>query len=227
MDSFQTLNTWQNYNKILEMCNIIVVNRPSYEIPDTSWSHELLQNHLASSKEEFLQHNYGKIFMISMPPQDVSATQIRNTLKQKSGDLINLPTKVKEYIDQNNLYKIRGSNHSTMDIKKIEQILDDQKAEDINVIDVRNLTSLTDYMIICTARSTRHAAAIGENLAEEMAKSGLKPIGVEGDSQSDWILLDFADFIVHVMLAEARDFYSLEKLWSLTTSARERAERDA
>ncbi len=113
-----------------------------------------------------------------------------------------------------------------MDIKKIEQILDEQKAEDINIIDVRNLTGLTDYMIICTARSTRHAAAIGANFEDEMAKSGLKPIGVEGDAQSDWILLDFADFIVHVMLAEAREFYSLEKLWSLTSALREKTERD-
>jgi nicotinate-nucleotide adenylyltransferase len=105
MDSFETLNTWQNYNKILDMCNIIVVNRPGYEIPDTNWSNEILRRHLITNKEEFLQHKHGKVFMISIPPQDISATQIRNILKQKSGDLINVPTKVKEYMDQHNLYK--------------------------------------------------------------------------------------------------------------------------
>lgn len=108
-----------------------------------------------------------------------------------------------------------------MDIQQIHDILDDQKAEDINVIDVREQTDVTDYMIICTARSTRHAKAISDNLEEKMRELGEKAIGVEGTGQSDWILLDYADCVVHIMLEEAREFYSLEKLWNLTSINRE------
>ena len=148
--------------------------------------------------------------------------QIRNKIIQQSGDIINIPDSVKHYIDHEQLYQsIQEKGNTTMDIQRIHDILDAQKAEDINIIDVRHLTEVTDYMVICTARSSRHAMAISDNLAEIMKQEGFPALGIEGDGQSDWVLLDFSDCVVHVMLAETRAFYSLEKLWSITTNTRE------
>ena len=97
--------------------------------------------------------------------------------------------------------------------KSIKNILEDNKAESIVMVDVKNKSSVTDLMFIASGRSTRHVKAIADNLVTKLKKSKIKPLGVEGYTKSEWILLDYGDLLVHVMHPEARDFYSLEKLW--------------
>ena len=84
--------------------------------------------------------------------------------------------------------------------------LDDIKAQDIVKLDVRDLTTVTDYMVVASGTSHRHVQALVDNVA---------PIGVEGESGGEWVLLDLQDTLVHVMLPKVREFYNLEKLWSL------------
>ena len=91
--------------------------------------------------------------------------------------------------------------------------LEDNKAEDIISINVQNKTSVTDYMIIVSGRSSRHVKSIADNLIKILKKNKIKPIGIEGYTKSEWILLDFGDLLVHVMHPDKRNFYSLEKLW--------------
>ena len=95
----------------------------------------------------------------------------------------------------------------------IISILEDNKGEDIALIDVKGKSSVTDLMFIVSGRSTRHVKSIADNLITKLKKSKMKPIGVEGYSSSEWILLDYGDLLVHVMHPETREFYSLEKLW--------------
>jgi len=97
--------------------------------------------------------------------------------------------------------------------ESILNILEDNKAENLSIIDVKNKSSVTDTMIIVSGRSTRHVKAIADNLVTKLKKNKVKPIGVEGYNKSEWILLDYGDLLVHVMHPETRDFYSLEKLW--------------
>ena len=97
--------------------------------------------------------------------------------------------------------------------KSILNILEDNKAEDLSMIDVKNKSSVTDTMIIVSGRSTRHVKAIADNLVTKLKKNKVNPIGIEGYSKSEWILLDYGDLLVHVMHPETRAFYSLEKLW--------------
>ena len=97
--------------------------------------------------------------------------------------------------------------------KSIKNILEDNKAESIVMVDVKNKSSVTDLMFIASGRSTRHVKAIADNLVMKLKKSKIKPLGVEGYTKSEWILLDYGDLLVHVMHPETRDFYSLEKLW--------------
>ena len=101
-------------------------------------------------------------------------------------------------------------------VKLVETELDLRKAHNIVTLDVRNKTSITDYMIIVTATSSRHAKSLCDYVIEKVKENGIQPLGVEGEQGSDWILLDLGDVILHVMTGQAREFYQLEKLWSVS-----------
>ena len=102
------------------------------------------------------------------------------------------------------------------DILKIAQdVLDERKGQHITTLDVRGKTSFTDYMVLVTGTSDRHLKSLCDYVAEKLKENGVKPLGIEGDLGSDWVLLDLGDVIVHAMTAQAREFYQLEKLWSV------------
>jgi ribosome-associated protein len=94
--------------------------------------------------------------------------------------------------------------------------LDDIKAQDIVKLDVRDMTTVTDYMVVASGTSNRHVQALVENVAMKASEAGHRPIGIEGESGGEWVLLDLQDTLVHVMLPKIREFYNLEKLWSLS-----------
>lgn len=91
---------------------------------------------------------------------------------------------------------------------------DDMKAENIVTLNVSDKSTLTDYLIICTGTSKRHVAAIATHVAMEAKKHGVAPLGIEGESEGDWVVLDMGSSMLHVMQEESRDTYQLEKLWS-------------
>jgi ribosome-associated protein len=96
--------------------------------------------------------------------------------------------------------------------------LDDIKALNIVKLDVRDMTTVTDFMIVASGTSSRHVLALIENVAEKAKAAGHRPIGIEGEDGGEWVLLDLQDALVHVMLPKIREFYNLEKLWSITAS---------
>ena len=104
--------------------------------------------------------------------------------------------------------------NSTKLKKLAHTCLEDMKARDIVEMDVSEISSFTDYMIIATGNSSRQVKAIADNLALEAKKQGHPPNGSEGTTASEWVLIDLGDVIVHVMQQNARDFYQLEKLWN-------------
>ena len=100
-------------------------------------------------------------------------------------------------------------------LKLVENVLDDRKAHQIKVLDVRGKSSITDYMVVATATSSRHAQSLCEYVVEKVKENGLHPLGIEGQPGSDWVLLDLGDVVIHVMTGQAREYYQLEKLWSV------------
>lgn len=95
------------------------------------------------------------------------------------------------------------------------EALDDLKGRDIVTLDVRDMTDITDYMLICTGTSNRHVKSLADNVAQELKKQGCPALGIEGlDQKPEWALVDFGEVVVHVMLPETRNFYDLERLWS-------------
>lgn len=91
--------------------------------------------------------------------------------------------------------------------------LEDLKAQNIITLDVRERTSVTDWMVIATGTSNRHVAAVAGNVEEKAKEQGLQPMGVEGRGGTDWVLIDLVDVVVHVMTEQSRHFYDLERLW--------------
>lgn len=99
-------------------------------------------------------------------------------------------------------------------LKTICAVLDQAKGLDIKSLDVRKMTDIADYMVIASGTSSRHVNALADRLVDQLRTRDVRPVGIEGREQGEWVLVDFADVIVHVMLPQTRDFYNLEKLWS-------------
>jgi ribosome-associated protein len=97
----------------------------------------------------------------------------------------------------------------------VHDALDDLKGTDISVLDVRELTDMTDFMVIASGRSGRHVRSLAENVQVKAKAAGVVPLGCEGAAQGDWVLVDLCDVVVHVMQPDARELYQLEKLWSM------------
>jgi len=93
------------------------------------------------------------------------------------------------------------------------KVAEDKKAQDVKTLDIRPRSSFADYFVLATGLNKIHTRAVSDSIAEALADYGLLPFSKQGYQEGDWILLDYLDFVVHVFIKEARDFYQLERLW--------------
>jgi len=108
-----------------------------------------------------------------------------------------------------------ASNQDTVEAMKLAVVdaIDDIKGFDITVMDVRKLTSMTNYMIVASANSSRQAKAIADNVREKLKEKGFAIRGTEGEKEGEWVLVDLDDIVVHIMVPATRAYYNLEQLW--------------
>ncbi len=95
----------------------------------------------------------------------------------------------------------------------VVEALEDLKARDIKVLDVRGKSSITDMMVVASGTSDRQVRALADSVIEKVKQHNIQPLGVEGQQAGEWIVVDLVDVVVHIMLPQVRDFYNLEKLW--------------
>jgi len=105
-------------------------------------------------------------------------------------------------------------------VKTVASALDDMKAVNVKVLDVRDVTDVADCMVLASGNSDRHVRSIADRVVERARQAGFRPMGVEGERDGEWVLVDLNDVIVHVMLPRVREFYGLEGLWELTPKVR-------
>lgn len=98
-------------------------------------------------------------------------------------------------------------------LKLVLLALDDGKGRDVAILDVRGKTGITDFMVVVSGTSERHVKSLAGHVVEEARKNETRPLGVEGESVGEWVVVDLGDVIVHVMKPQTREFYQLEKLW--------------
>jgi ribosome-associated protein len=107
-----------------------------------------------------------------------------------------------------------AANASGEALKTVLTSLEDAKAEDIVTIDIQNKSTLGDYMVVASGRSSRHVGAVADRLLRALKEGGYGPLRVEGLPNCDWVLIDAGDLIVHIFRPEIREFYNLEKMWA-------------
>ena len=100
-------------------------------------------------------------------------------------------------------------------LKTVRDATEELKAKDVVEIDVRGKSSVTDYMVIASGTSTRHVKSIADEVMKFAKRLDVQPLGVEGEREAEWVLVDLGDVVVHVMLPRVREFYALERLWTV------------
>lgn len=100
-------------------------------------------------------------------------------------------------------------------LRQVHLAMEDLKAKDVIEIDVRGKTSVCDYMVIASGTSTRHVKSIADEAVRKVKDLGVMPLGVEGEREAEWVLVDLGDVVVHVMLPRVREYYALERLWTV------------
>lgn len=105
-----------------------------------------------------------------------------------------------------------------MQSEKLKELVVDAlealKGREVSVLDVREMTDITDFMVIASGTSDRHVRSLADNVRTQLREHGIRPLGTEGIEQGEWVLIDYGDVVVHVMHPHAREFYALEKLWN-------------
>ena len=100
-------------------------------------------------------------------------------------------------------------------LEAVHAAVEELKAKDVTRIDVRGKSSVCDFMVIASGTSTRHVKSIADEVVKFAKKLGVMPLGVEGEREAEWVLVDLGDVVVHVMLPRVREFYALERLWTV------------
>lgn len=212
-DAFAALDEWHDARQLHALCHVVVMRRAGTRVRSpASW-----RASRARGVSVLRQAPAGRYLVCDVPDIPVSATELRARLARGADGGADVPETVREYIRGHRLYESpAGSPEASGALRdRIVAVLEAHKGRELRVLDVRALSSVTDYMIIASGTSDRHLAALASHLEDALRREGRRPRGIEGRRAGEWLLLDFGDVVVHLMHPRARAFYELEKLWSV------------
>jgi nicotinate-nucleotide adenylyltransferase len=217
-DNFETLNQWKDFKKILSEVNIVVTTRPGYQIPETeSEFPAYLAGLVAESDFGAVELTTGRsIEFLTLQDMDIASSELRKKLRVGRPADKFLPLAVESYIKEHKLYRV--ANQKISDYQKFTefcaQVLFDKKGIAVRGYDVREVSTTTDFTLIASGTSTRHAASMAENLVLAVKEEfNVYPLGVEGVDEGRWVVVDYGPLIIHLFYDYVRQEYRMEELW--------------
>ncbi|MBX7232431.1 MAG: nicotinate (nicotinamide) nucleotide adenylyltransferase [Bdellovibrionales bacterium] len=218
-DQFAKFDQWFEYERILQKVHLIVTSRPGVSLPeDKADLPDFLKNKVKSFNKKKIKLGFGNyLYFVELEDVDISSTEIRRRLRHKQPIHEMVPSTVTQYIVDHSLYEKVG--------KKIDDYLDltqfcarwlrEKGAVNIKAFDLRSLNGLTDFAIVASGTSTRHASALSESLSAQVKEQhGVWPQGHEGAAEGRWVILDYGSLMVHIFYDYVRQEYRLEDLWA-------------
>jgi nicotinate-nucleotide adenylyltransferase len=217
-DNFETFSEWKDFKKILGEVNLVVTTRPGFQIPEKAgdWP-AYLDEYVGESDFGTLELNTGRsVEFITLDDLEISSSELRKKLRVGRPVEKFLPLAVETYIKEFKVYKTK--NEKVADYKKFTeicaQILFDKKALGVRAFDLHGVSTTTDYTLIASGTSTRHASSMAENLSLAIKEEfNLLPLGIEGVDEGRWVVVDFGPLIVHIFYDFVRQEYHLEDIW--------------
>lgn len=219
LDQFKNFDSWKDFDKIFGLANIVVTSRPGYFFPlSTDEFPSGLQEHIdAFDGYTAMLKSGGQINFVRLDDHDMSSSDIRKRARLNQSINKYVPIEVETYISENKLYTMKeGVDYNSRDLaKKIMNVLEDNSGINILGFDLSNQNQITEFPIVVSAQSKRANATLAEQVVDAVRDElGVKPIGIDGRDESNWIVIDYGSVMVHLFYEYLRYEYQIEEIWT-------------
>lgn len=219
LDQFKSFDSWKDVSKIFDLAHVIVTSRPGYFFPlNKSEFPERIQDKIVDFDGYMTLLKSGKqIHFVRLEDFDISASDIRKRVRLNQSINKYVPLEVEQYINSKDLYTVtEGVDYNSKDLAtRIAQVLKDQEAINVLGYDLRDQNQITDFTLIASAQSKKANASMVDKLIDEIRDSlGVKPLGVEGQGEANWIVVDYGSVMLHSFYEFVRYEYKIEEIWN-------------
>jgi nicotinate-nucleotide adenylyltransferase len=219
MDQFLKFDQWKNFDKILEIADMIVTSRPGMELPYSLEEWPVAVRGLVADfdSQQAMLKSGRTIYFYQLEDVEASGTEIRRKIRLGQSVHALVPPAVEEYVREQKLFDSVSRNIGDFEkfTKYCEAILNDKGGINVQAFDLRAQQAPSEFTLVASGTSTRHATALAEHLTREVKKDyGVWPVSLEGQSEGRWIVIDYGALIVHVFYDFVRQEYRLEELWT-------------
>ncbi len=219
MDQFLKFDQWKEFDQILANVDLVVTSRPGLELPQTMDDWPVAVRALVADvdRNQAMLKNGKSIHFVQLNDVDVSASEVRRKVRLGQSIQTDVPPAVAEYIREQKLYE--SVQQSIGDFEKFTQycaqLLTEKGGVNVQSFDLRDRSAPSEFTLIASGTSTRHATALAEHVIKEVKKDyGVWPESLEGQNEGRWVVIDYGALIIHVFYDYVRSEYRLEELWS-------------
>lgn len=219
MDQFEDFALWKNYADILKEANLIVTSRPGFQFPGSEGDlPDFLKKEVLEFDFNFIELKTGRnVQFIKLDEVNASSTELRKSVRIGRNVSKYIPLAVEKYLRENKIYHIPGEK--IKDYAKFTEFCGNalfaKKAINVKGFDLRQMSAPSEFTIVASGTSTRHASSLAETLMRAVKEEfNVYPQSVEGTDEGRWVVVDYGSLIVHLFYDFVRQEYSIEKLWS-------------